>query len=91
MGYKLGPWKCLYNNNIFETSVRMSDWFMRRWDPFDLEWSLWRHFEEIDRLMDRSFRTFEKQMLNHRQKMLEEFKAEKKPAIKPESTSYTRE
>lgn len=73
--------------NIFLESKRhtMSDWFLRRWDPFDLDWSLYRHFEEIDRLMDRNFRRFEEDMQNTRQKMLQDIKSTQnlKPALTP--------
>jgi uncharacterized membrane-anchored protein YhcB (DUF1043 family) len=70
----------------------MSSWFLRRWDPFETDWSLYRHFEEIDKVMDKSFRKLEHQMEKSRQRLLEEIQSqEKKPKITPESTSYLKE
>jgi hypothetical protein len=66
----------------------MSDWFLRRWDPFDLTWSPWRHFEEIERHMNRTFRVLEREMELSRRHMLD---FERYNAIVPESTSYSKE
>ena len=65
------------------------DWSLRRWDPFDMNRNVWRQFEMMDRMMDRTFERFENDMFNTRRNMLQlpEFQQR---AIQPTSTTYTK-
>jgi hypothetical protein len=47
-----------------------SDWHLRRWDPFDMNWNVWRQFEAMDRTLDRTFDRFENEMNQTRNQML---------------------
>jgi len=38
------------------------EWGLRRWDPFDLNWNVWRQFEMMDRMVDRTLGSFENEM-----------------------------
>jgi hypothetical protein len=65
------------------------DWALSRWDPFDMNLGTWRQFENMDRMLDRTFESFENDMELTRQKMLQSQEV-KQRAIRPESTSYTK-
>jgi hypothetical protein len=55
------------NRMLFSGAGGPSDWMLRRWDPFDLDWNVWRQFEMMDRTIDRTFSRFENEMNQTRQ------------------------
>lgn len=63
------------------------DWSLRRWDPFDMNWSVWRQFENMDRMLERTFDTFEEDMDSFRNKALQSSQTQQQQ-IQPERTSY---
>ena len=69
-------------------------WFLtpyRAWDPLDLEWSTWRHFQEMDRALERNFRYFDRDMEQQRRQLLDTFKEEGIANLNLEDTSYSKE
>eukprot|EP00347_Sterkiella_histriomuscorum_P013873 403363041 len=63
------------------------DWILQRWDPFSMNLNIWRQFEMMDCMLDRSFDKFENEMFQNRNLILQsqDFKQRQ---IQPQSSTY---
>ena len=69
-------------------------WFLtpyRVFDPLDLDSNVWRHFQEMDRSLDRQFRYHEREMEHQRRQLMDQFKQEGLSNLNLEDTSYSKE
>lgn len=63
----------------------------RAWDPLDLDWSVWRHLQEMDRQIERNFRCYDREMEVSRRALADQFRQGGLSNFNLEDTTYSKE